>query len=543
MIATPSRPAGWVWELLTWIGLFFSLFLNIYLFTTLIGRIGHHEDPSNKCAVARQARVQKQMAMEKTLDVNYPDESGHLSHVVIPIHNSKEDLAGLTTLFAKWSTYPPCTHNSYPSNWSKPFVKLVLLLESDPSREFAEELRKLYRENLPTAVRSCFASIEVRHAALEPSKQMTVGADFAAADAIQKEAIEKRLVNDRAMFQQFLANRIGLDEASYSLYLTLDCLPIQPNWLNHVDYETRPPIEHYWVKGSIYRGKEPPAKLGKAIIDETNISDLLHIGKCALYHIGDPALGTFYTNIVLPWLQKLPLAEQMTSCHQDLARYLLRLDHYEVSRELAALFRFSEFVQDHTDCEYDLDAIRKESPTSVLIKGLGPAAPVVNVTDVNALNLKIPDALVPNAKVAQPLVAKAPLVPGAAVPGAQVPNVGGAQIPNVGGVQVPNVGGAQVPNVLGAQVPNVPGAQIPNVGAPIPNVGAPQPILGGQPGAIPNVASAPPPSGNSIFGGQSSIPNALGGQPQQAQIPNVPASIPNVPNPLAPQVSYTCNNA
>lgn len=358
------RTGSFVLDLIGYLVLSLSIIFNLVILASLLYRMTGREIGS-KCPNTKLAKLKRQQELERLLDVTYPDDTGKLSHVVIPLMNRVEELSQLEEALKHWTKNPPCLHNSYPSNWSEAFVTLVFLLESSPSREFTDELTAIYNK-LPTSARACFASIEVRHAGLE---HVSVEAlQRAKRLAKQEETVDPTAATERSMFAKLLNNNLDLKDPRYVLLYGIDTIPVQPNWLNYIDYETRPPIERFWVKGSIFRGSPVPEGYLKGI-SEATISNIIHMSRTAIYNVGDPTLGHFYVKVVLPWLESEPLWTRNSAPNYDIPRFLFRRAHYAFSREMAVFFRFTNVIQDHSGCTFSAEEMITAEPATVLVTG------------------------------------------------------------------------------------------------------------------------------------------------------------------------------
>lgn len=295
------------------------------------------------------------------------DSTAYLSHVVMAIHESGAELKSLIKAFQYWKRYPPCTHNGYPTNWAQAHVKMVYLMDRVPSEPFAKALTELYYD-LPRAVRSCFAGLEIRQSGLDSSTNSTRIDDLS---GLAKE--------ERDMFEALFTNKIQLDSPSHVLLLTPDTVPLQANWMNLMDYETRVPVERFWIKGSIYRG---PA-------DKSTHQDsrsLLTMNKVALYNIGDPAFGKFYSDVARPFIQSLhsdpdPISRTfpLMPVEHDFTNYLFQFQHYRWTRMMVALFRPTDAIQDYTGAKIDVAKIQHDSPDTLIVRGIAPDLPPLHV--------------------------------------------------------------------------------------------------------------------------------------------------------------------
>jgi hypothetical protein len=335
-----------------------SMISNVVLLGVIFGRLFYYQSEQS-CPVTPLQRVLQE---EAKVSASYPFEQAHLSHLVIALHESGAELGNLAKAFAFWQRFPPCLFNSYPTNWSEAHVTLVMALDGEPTKAFANGLLDLYY-GLPKAVRSCFAGIEIRHAGIDTS-----GRKY---NETVVEDIKQLAKDERAFLSAFLGNRIDLKDPSHALLMTSDTIPIQSNWLNLLDYETRTPVERFWIKGSLYRGN--------ATRKNADFKDALALNRVALYNIGDPALSSFYETAVRPYIAVLPPHQQMKPWEADWSNYLFVGEHYAWNRALASIFRPTDAIQDHTGCAVDIAKINIDSPDTVLLRvGQIPPLPAGN---------------------------------------------------------------------------------------------------------------------------------------------------------------------
>lgn len=351
MLLRGCHPSNGAPRVLSAVLLVLSLLVNVVLLGVIVCRFVIYHATSSGCPATS---LQQILQAESKLTASYPYETGHLSHLVLVMHESGRELEKLAKGLQVWRHHPPCLHSSYPTSWAAAHVNLAVCLDSPPTEAFAKAVQKLY-DDLPKAVRSCFASFEIRHAGLN-----TTYASVSESNPYLVEDIRKLAQDERAFLSAFLANRIGLKDPSYALLLTPDTIPVQSNWLNLLDYETRIPVERFWIKGSLFRGN----MTGKLI----DYRDRIAFNRVALYNLGDPALSSFYETAVRPFIAKLPDEEQLKPWEFDWSNYLFRLEHYDWVRVLASMLRPTDAIQDHTGCAVDLGRLRHESPDTLLVR-------------------------------------------------------------------------------------------------------------------------------------------------------------------------------
>lgn len=331
--------------------------INISLFGVLLARSFRFWDasgcPHQSLVSAAQAESQRSAPELQS------DPTAYLSHVVVALHESGAELRTLDRTFAYWRRYPPCVHNSYPTNWSEAHVQLTFYIDTAPSDLFARTLVDMYNE-LPRSVRSCFASMEVRQGGVEPPQYAAVpggNVTFTSDELL-------RFANaERDCFANLLTNKIELVDPSHILLLTSDSFPIQSNWLNLMDYETRVPVERFWIKGSLFRGPTD-----RRFSDQR---DLMAFSRTALYNLKDASFPAFYTDVVRPFVAadglalKKPFEYDWTHC-------LFQMEHYNWTRIVANMFRPTDAIQDYSECEVDVARLQTDSPDTLIVKGRAP---------------------------------------------------------------------------------------------------------------------------------------------------------------------------
>lgn len=164
------------------------------------------------------------------------------------------------------------------------------------------------------------------------------------------------------MFEFMLNGWLGLQHASYVMYMEPDCLPIRPNWLMILDSLTRWPNQPFWIKGSIFRGQVPNVY--------RIIYNLLHINGNAIYNLGDPAFRHFYFDQVRPYIVKF---YNEGAYDTDVFKYLLDLGNYNFARQTAHMFQFTDAIQNHWHSNYSISELKAMSEMVVMIHGGTPS--------------------------------------------------------------------------------------------------------------------------------------------------------------------------
>jgi len=326
--------------------LIIGIFVNTFRFRNVAGAC---PDYSLKIMVMEEERLGVS---------SYPKEaSAFLSHVVIMLHESSTELSQVFKQLSYWKKYPPCLHNGYPTSWSKAHVTLTIYLDKVPSKKFAETIVNIY-EDLPPSVRCCFSSMEIRQAGVGTPTILPIG-------ALEQETHERLSGTERDFYTRFITNQMGLLDPSHVLLLTPDCIPIQANWLNLMDYQTRIPIERFWIKGSLFRGDEKIPHIPR---------DLIALNRVAIYNFSDESLGIFYSEVVRPFLaERLPKEDSLKPVEYDWPAYFFSdFQHYNWTRMMVSLFRLTDVIQDLTDCNIDLAKLQHDSPDTLIVKGVAP---------------------------------------------------------------------------------------------------------------------------------------------------------------------------
>jgi hypothetical protein len=274
-----------------------------------------------------------------------PTHRGKLSHVLFTMRDTLEDLVEFQETLEYWKKYPPCLIDSYPTNTEQSDISLVLYYDAKPART---TLRRVVRafNNLPSTVKSCFAQVQVRHAGL-----MSLHGPTPKAERDQW----------RSVFTSLVTNTAAIEAPNHLLILSSVCRPVQPDWLNHVDYQTRPPNEHAWIRGSAF--------LGYTEMLPTSLGELARISPTGLYFLGDSSFAQFYMTRVRPWYQanEVPLGEFNDRWALDMAAYLARDAEDGDWMAVTHQFRHASFIADYSGRIVSLNQIHRDRPDTVLV--------------------------------------------------------------------------------------------------------------------------------------------------------------------------------
>jgi len=223
---------------------------------------------------------------------------------VIIVLPTLESIQELETSLQRWTTYPPCLVDSFPVKQGSSHVDLVFVLSQ-------AEAKVQLKEVLEKVSLNCFRSIKLM---LRSSQQ--------------------DLLPDLLQSLHVTAG------PGYALILKAYCAPIQANWLNLLDQQTRPPVDAFWLRGSIFQGhlENPPYRL----------SPLLRPSDCGLYNLWDRSFYQFLMERVTRNVTIAPSPQEMDDWWTGrITGYLADLDGSEMDF-WQVLHRFH-----HTDAVLD----------------------------------------------------------------------------------------------------------------------------------------------------------------------------------------------
>lgn len=308
-----------------------------------------------------------------------PRFTGALSHLILEVGgegDEKGELARISKLFSYWRRHPPCLMGSYPSSWTHAQVTLSMLLPRSPTPSFAEHLKELF-EALPVTIKACFHSFEIRHAGLTKTSPPSVeGVEAKAAKDGDvppsnnstlplNQTLIQEIHTSRALFSSLLSNRIKLEAPNHALYLSPDCVPIQPNWLNLVDYQARPPNEPYWMRGSSFRGQRAEWV--------RNLPSFAHISRYAIYNLASPHFRDWYLSRVAPYLEDADIPQyDFGRWEMDIFHYLADLDVSQDFKYVSSRFRYTNVIVNAWNTTVDGPAVLRREPEVAIICGIVP---------------------------------------------------------------------------------------------------------------------------------------------------------------------------
>lgn len=304
-----------------------SIILNLLLWTSLL-------------VTRRHSPLAPPVASERAS----PNGIDRLSEVAFLILEPDErGLAELERSMASWRENPPCLLDSYPTAAFGSEIALSIYSAGSLTPEGKHRVRGALKQ-LPKRVQACFSGLMVVELGVRETDNR---AQLAFADLLFRKHMQPG--------------------TAYVLVLAPGTVAIQPNWLNLVDIQCRPPNEPFWVKGSIFRGdlgtdgaKPPP-----------DVAFLAGVAPSALYNFGSAYFVDFYKSFVLPWTaekEKHAITEKDNNLGQDPIdqppqgnyRHLIDLhwalniyrfladwrDTDAIFRQLVHFFHHSEFIGD-----------------------------------------------------------------------------------------------------------------------------------------------------------------------------------------------------
>jgi hypothetical protein len=270
-----------------------------------------------------------------------------LSHVILKVDDSLRDQNELRKVFTYWAKYPPCLLASNPTSWTFTQVTLSLLLPGSPSNETTTALRNLFNE-LPVTVRACFKSFEIRQA------------------GIPIETPVDELKDSRALFSALISNRIKLESPNYVFLMDTTCVPIQSNWLNHIDARTRPPNEPYWMMGSVYRGFRDPSW-------PKDVASFAHIGRHAIYNLADSSFAEWYLQRVKKYIERTPLPNYLFGrWDMDIFSYIADLGYTFDFQSTSAKMHYTNTILNQWNIAINRAEIISQDPDVAIVCGIVP---------------------------------------------------------------------------------------------------------------------------------------------------------------------------
>lgn len=328
--------------------IFLSLALNYHLIRQSLHYVLSQED--QVCMESDQdSTLLVPTKVRQDLDA-FPRFKGTLSHLLLEVQQSPAEVSRLKQLFKYWTKYPPCLAHSSPTNWVQSHITLTVLLQSSPTEEFAKTIRDHFLA-LPIAVQDCFRSFEIRHAQLpKPEGHST---------------LEGERENWRAFFWKLVSNDLKLRNPNHVLIISTDCIPIQPNWLNLLDYATRPPNEPYWIIGPLVRRENAQSS-------ESPVS-LLHISPYSIYNIADGEFARWYVENVKHYAEKMsiPLYDS-GRWEMDIAHYIQATLAFNSYQEISTKLRLTNVLLDIWNSTIIPDQILETEPDVAIVCGAAP---------------------------------------------------------------------------------------------------------------------------------------------------------------------------
>lgn len=181
-----------------------------------------------------------------------------LTHVVMPYHPRQENL--VMENLKLWSSFRPCAKRTN--------VTFVFFPASAPNLDTELRLISAFRQ-----MDQCFQDVAVKFADLG-------------------EWNDSYLMGTRLQFEQLF----DIPGAKTIFYMEPDARPIRSLWLEQLRMMSASSLEPFWVKGSIFRGKDLSGAFHPGTLYTPH--NLLHINGNALYKVDDPAFRSFYFDII-----------------------------------------------------------------------------------------------------------------------------------------------------------------------------------------------------------------------------------------------------
>lgn len=294
-------------------------------------------------------------ALHKDSHDQLPRFRSKLSHLLFALRDTTREIDQLRRTMELWTDHPPCLVDSIPTSQEHSDIVLVFYFDSSPRDKTVSRIRSLIKK-LPQRVSSCFSSVEMRHANL---KRLSPHA------SVTEERSQWRNV-----FEGLVTNQADFTELNHVAILTSECRPVQADWLNQLDYQTRPPNDQVWMRGSIYRGilERPPMDLGQ----------LIRLSPAGLYFFADQSFAEFYLTRVKPWIanqtETIPpnnilQAEDNDRWAVDFFQYLASQVEDKAWFPVAHHFRHTNLIGDYHGRNVSISYLEREQPDTVLVCG------------------------------------------------------------------------------------------------------------------------------------------------------------------------------
>lgn len=197
-----------------------------------------------------------------------------LQAIVIP--TTDRDIISIRTHIDNLNKYKPFLEDIYA-------LDIVYLLDKVENKGLEDMILEKFNN---TDVSKYFRSIKFKYCNLEPRNNIYVRAGQKLRNKNRPELGWKSGPN--CMFFYFANN---FKEYDYCLYMETDCFPVKDGWLGQL-CEITSFSEHFWIKGSIYRGSGPVKPVNR-----------FHMNGNAIYATGDNEFIDFTNNTILPFLK------------------------------------------------------------------------------------------------------------------------------------------------------------------------------------------------------------------------------------------------
>lgn len=250
--------------------------------------------------------------------------SSHLSHIIIPFH--VKQINAVIYNVKTWSNYTACNN----------FFSVNLIFYVSGIKNTALDLELISPIN-----KTCFSSIRIEYVDLP-------------------EKVENHLDGAKYMFEKILSRSFnyGVAKISHVFLMEPDCKPIRKFWLNAINNQIIAPNNHFWMKGSIFRGHAGIKK---------NLFDRIHINGNAIYNLENDEFRDFYFNIVRPFMLK-HYRNNMGGYDVHFFKLLLWNNGSNFT-EYYHKFQFSDFIQNHWHSKIVLNDLIRRYPNTFLIHG------------------------------------------------------------------------------------------------------------------------------------------------------------------------------
>jgi hypothetical protein len=253
-----------------------------------------------------------------------------------------------------WKLYHPCNITTIPRQDKNSKPDLVFYMNFDSNHSAWENIRVIV--NNSEEIRTCFNEVLFLSANLTTSQdRYPGGADYMfwfLTGVFGEEINIIELTSNSTTNYTRRTPYSYIKNYDYIFYKEPDCVPVRSGWLSQLHEQCSEPIQHFWIKGTIYRGGSH-----NNLQDYTFIPYRFHINGNAFYAIGDPNFVQFVSR-VQNWV--VNEGHQSNAYDTDFFNYLIQKGHYHEIKHLAHLFQFTNLVSNMWHSEWSSQQMASE---------------------------------------------------------------------------------------------------------------------------------------------------------------------------------------